>query len=489
MALANLMSLNWLVPGVAMKIDNSRAVRGLRGMPRQLLLFVHGLVSGTAPSLEPLLVLTEAEARAAMGEGSMGFLMWQFARHTAGKDIPIHIMSVPEPGSGQAATGTITVTTAANKAGVLFLYVGGIRLQVGVSPDDGVNDIASAIVVAINAEKRLPVTATASTGVVTVTCRHKGEIGNGIDIRTNYHQGEALPQGMALTITPMSSGSGNPDLIDALAALVNERYTEVVNPFSDAANLRLIEDDMARRWQHDNMQSFGMATCFTGTVGELGTLADRVGHQCGHTVGINGSPTPFWCIAASMAGVVETGAAIDPAVPHSRKELIGVLAPKPTEVFEDIQRNVLLAQGISTVTVNSGRVYIDRLVTNYTENAVGVDDMSYRNLCWVKTLEYWRFYNVTEYQLKYFDWKMGAKAKPVPGQKIMTAQIGEEIQLSHYQTFIDAGLMQDMEGYADELLVEVNDTHGRLKVQDAPRLITQHYQTEITSQYLAGASS
>ena len=119
---------------------------------------------------------------------------------------------------------------------------------------------------------------------------------------------------------------------------------------------------------------------------------------------------------------------------------------------------------------------------------MGVEDASYRNLCWVKTLEYWRWYNVTEYQLKYYDYKMGAKAVPVPGQKIMTDKLGQEIQIGHYQTFIDAGLMQDMAGYAEELLVEVNDTHGRLKIQEAPRLITQHYQTEITSQYLAGAS-
>ena len=48
MALPNLLSLNFLVPFVAAKIDFSRAIRGLRGMPRRLLLVGHKIAAGTA---------------------------------------------------------------------------------------------------------------------------------------------------------------------------------------------------------------------------------------------------------------------------------------------------------------------------------------------------------------------------------------------------------------------------------------------------------
>ena len=47
MAITNLLSVNFLVPFVAGKIEFSRAIRGLRGMPRRLLLVGHKLAAGT----------------------------------------------------------------------------------------------------------------------------------------------------------------------------------------------------------------------------------------------------------------------------------------------------------------------------------------------------------------------------------------------------------------------------------------------------------
>ena len=71
MAMPNLLSLQFLVPFTAAKIDFSRAIRGLRGMPRRLLLIGHKLDAGNAKLDTIQAVSTEADAVALYGEGSV----------------------------------------------------------------------------------------------------------------------------------------------------------------------------------------------------------------------------------------------------------------------------------------------------------------------------------------------------------------------------------------------------------------------------------
>ena len=43
-----------------------------------------------------------------------------------------------------------------------------------------------------------------------------------------------------------------------------------------------------------------------------------------------------------------------------------------------------------------------------------------------------------------------------------------------------------MDYYRKTLVVEVDGPNGKLKVQDEPVIVTQHYQTEISSYVVAG---
>src|SRR5690606_30192396 len=121
--------------------------------------------------------------------------------------------------AGVAATGTITVTGTATADGTIPLYCGGVRVPVGVTSGDTAAEVATAIAAAINANADLPVTAAAVDAVVTVTFRHKGEVGNDYDLRDSYRDGEALPAGVSLAIVAMSGGTTNPDLDDLIAAM------------------------------------------------------------------------------------------------------------------------------------------------------------------------------------------------------------------------------------------------------------------------------
>ena len=68
----------------------------------------------------------------------------------------------------------------------------------------------------------------------------------------------------------------------------------------------------------------------------------------------------------------------------------------------------------------------------------------------------------------------------------MTKQLGEEIMIGLYKQFLDIGLCQNMDYYQQTLVVEVDGPNGKLKIQDEPVIVTQHYQTEITSYVVAG---
>jgi phage tail sheath gpL-like len=207
-----------------------------------------------------------------------------------------------------------------------------------------------------------------------------------------------------------------------------------------------------------------------------------------HTIATTGDLTSPWETAAMAGAAIESLAAIDPAVPHTGIKLIGYQGPCPCDGYTAEQVGNLLASGASPLRIAqdySGALL--RMVTNYTQTDSGAADRSMAELCWIKTMSYFRWFRVTDFQTKYQGFKLAQYiTDPIPGQKIMTKELGEEVCLGQYKLFMDAGLMQNMPYYQETLLVEVDGPNGKLKIQDEPVIVTQHYQTEVTSFVVAG---
>lgn len=486
--LPNLFSLNFLVPKVAMAIEIGNAVRGLRGMPRNVLLIGQKLPAGTLTDNTVMQVTTEANAIALLGEGSQLLGMWRAAKLNAEPGLPILVVAAPEATGSSASAGKLSLTItgdSADYAGTLSLYIGGELVRVGIALGDSPSALASRVVAAINAETYLPVTA-AVNGTnnfeVDLTCRWKGDTGNDIDLRVGYYADEVLPQGVTATVTAMDGGATNPDLSDVIAAMAGQRFTEIASAFTDSANLTLLEEELERRWAFDSMQDGQLVTVVRGTEGQLTTFSDGRNSPAGHTVGVTNDLSNPWETAAMLGASIESSSATDPAVPYSGRELKGYRPAPAQERFLGDQNNVLLTHGISTLDGE----YMERMVTNYTENKLGAPDISLRNLNWVKTLSYWRWFRVSTVHLKYLSkgYKLGEYVtEPKPGQKIMTKELAEEIALEDYQTFMDAGLMQSMEHYHSKLITEIDGAHGKVKQVESPLLMTQFYQMEVTSEF------
>lgn len=493
MAIADLLSLNFLVPFVANKNDFSRAIRGLRGMPRRLLLVGHKLPDGNAVDGVLTSVSVESDAVERFGEGSQLLSMWRAAKANADLGLPIDCMPLALGPAATAAKATVTITNAGptlSAPGEVMLYIHGKRIGVGVTQDDTQVTVAAKLVAAINAVPSLQVTAAVGqqTNEVEITAKTAGPGGNSIDVRGAYYFDDYTPPGLTVAVVAMAGGAVNPDVTPVIAGTQMVRHTEIVCPFTDSSNLGLLETELAARWKENNMRDGALVNCVRGTEAQLSAflLARNSPHV--HTIAVTRDMTNPWETAAMAGAAIESQAAKDPAVPHTGIALSGYLGPKPGDHWTIDQANNLLTAGGSPLQVApDSTATLLRMVTNYKHTAGGAPDRSMAELCWIKTSSYKRWYNVTEFQIKYQGYKLAQYiTDPIPGQKIMTVPLAEEIMLGIYKVFMDVALCQHMDYYRSVLHVEIDGSNQKLKIYDEPVLVVQHYQTEITSAYVGG---
>jgi phage tail sheath gpL-like len=495
MPIQDILSINYLEPFVANKLDFSRAVRGLRGMPRRLLLIGQKLAAGTAANNGLLRAVgTEADAIAYFGEGSMLVAMWRAATANAGLGLPIDCIAVPAAAGAAAASSEVVFSTAGatlGTSGDVQLYIGGVRVGVGAQAADTGATIAAALVAAINAVPSLPVTAAigSATNKVLLTCRWAGPSGNSIDVRATYYTDDRLPVGLTVVIPPMAGGAGTPDITAAIAAMVGYRATELVCAFTDNANLALLEAELEARWLANNMQDGQAVTCVRSadSATALTWLASRNSAQV-HTIMTKNDVSNPWETAAEVGAAIESQAALDPAVPHMGISLAQYKGPVQGQGWAGQEPNNLLLAGGSVLKMHVDYTgELSRMVTNYEHNGAGAPDRSKSSLNAIKTMSYKRWFNVTEFQTKYYNFKIAEYVdEAIPGQEIMTKELGEDIMIGIYLEFMKVGLMQNLPYYKQTLVVEIDGTNGRLKVQDEPVLIGQHYQTAITTYPILG---
>ena len=360
----------------------------------------------------------------------------------------------------------------------------------GVTTADAEATVATKLIAAINSVASLPVVATGTEDEeeVKLTCRWVGLTGNLIDLRVAYYADDVMPAGLTLTVPAMAGGTTSPSLDAAIANMADGRWTEIVLPFTDNGSMLDIEAELAKRFKEDNMQDGQAVTVVRGDQAQVTAwLSGRNSEQV-HTIVVTKDLTNPWETAAMAGAAIESSAALDPTVPYTDIPLVGYLGPKRGDHWNLNQTNDLLLEGGSPLQVlpdRSGTLL--RVVTNYTKNVVGAADSRRRELCWIKSASYKRWFDVTEFQLNYRGFK-GAEyiTDPIPGQKIMTAELGEEVMIGNYQALINAGICQNMDHYKSTLRVEFDGQLGRLQIYDEPVFVTQHYQTEITSAFIAG---
>lgn len=474
----NQIPVNLLTPGQYVEFDNSKAISGLVNMPQRILLVAPMLATGTATANALLQVSSSTAGIAALGRGSIGAAMIA-ALFAVTDTIETWIVPVADAAGGAQATGSLVVSGTPTAAGTINLYVAGQRVQVAVSTSDTAATIAAAIAAAINANPDLPATAASASATVTVTSRHKGTLGNDIDLRLNYYPlSEATPTGVTITITAMSGGTGDPSIATALSAIGATQYNTIIMAYNDASNLALMEAELNNRWgplfQNDGHCHIGLR----GTVGTLNTAmsARNNSHITTWTCETGGEPGPVWEKAALAGTVAAYYLGIDPARPLQTLALPGRLPASADKRFTRAERNNVLSYGGATTIVDGGgNVVIERAVTNYKTNASGLTDPSYRDAETMYTLSLMRYQVRARISQKFPRFKLANDGTQfAPGQAIVTPKIVRAELIALALDWIDAGLIEDIDQFKADLVVARNGTDvNRVDVQLPPNLVNQ----------------
>jgi phage tail sheath gpL-like len=466
------------VPGAYLEISNENAITGLNDYPTKALVVGQKLSGGTATALTPLLITSLDTARILFGAGSQ--LVHMLEKFKAADDfLEVWAIAQEDNGAGVAATGKLSVTGPATAAGTIALYIAGRLVEIGVAANASAATIATAIVAAITAKTSLPVTA-AVDGVnnyeVNVTARHKGLNGNNLDLRINYYQDQVLPAGVGLTITPMSGGATNPDLAAVFTAIGDEWYTDIISPYTDTANIVVLENALKVRFGPLKMLEGHGYIAYSDTHGGLVTKGQGRNSPFVSAIGSKGSPTPPYEWAASLGAVCASEAERDPARPVQRVTLPEVLAPKITDRFAFDENNILLFNGISTFNVQiDGTVMLQRVVTTYLTNPAGAADPSYLDIEVLKTLSYLRYDMRTLINLRFPRYKLADDGTNFgEGQKIVTPRIIRHTLISRFKLWEENGLVEGAEQFKTDLIVERDATdRNRVNALIPPNIINQ----------------
>lgn len=471
---------NVRVPLFYAEMDNSQA--GYFSQNQRALLVGIKLAAGTAAAGAPVITPGTAQAKTLFGQGSMLARMHQ--QYRANDDFgEVWCIALDEPAAGVKATGTVVITGPASAAGTLSLYIGGQRVQVGVAAADTATAIATALAAAVNANADLPVTATSATGTVTLTCRWKGESGNDIPVVLNYRGtlgGERTPDGVGVTITAMSSGTGVPSLAPAIAAMGDDEYDFVIHPFTDSASLDAWRDelsDVTGRWAWSR-QVYGHGyTARRGTLSALVTVG-TARNDPHHTIaGFEADvQAPAWEYAAAYGARNAKYIVNDPARPTQTGELYGILPARQGSRFTLTERQSLLNAGIATsYTDSGGLVRVERAITTYQKNSLNAADPSYLDSETLHTSAYVLRrlrYVVTQ---KYARHKLANDGTRFgPGQAIVTPAVIRGELLSEYAAMEYNGIVENAEAFAEHLIVERDtDNPNRLNVLYPPDYVNQ----------------
>lgn len=458
-------------PGAYVEVDPSRAVRGLPIQRHKALIVGQRLAAGTVPAGSVRLISTVDEANAWFGRGSQLAAMVR-AFKQVDTYTETYALAADDTGAGVTATGTLTFTGPATAAGTIELYIGGANIEVGVASADTATAIATATAAAINANLDLPVTAASAAGVVTLTCRHKGELGNAIDVRHSYWPGEALPTGVALAVVALSGGTSDPAAAALIAAMADDRFDTIVWPWTSSGSLTELKNELVRRFGALVMKEAHAHSAARGTLSALQTLGNL--HNSPHlTIADAGNePTVPWVKASQIAA--RDAFEPDPARPRQYLTLPNVMAPVRELRRTRSERETLLAAGIATTIVgDDGTVAIERLVTTYKTNPAGAADTAYLDVETMRTLSYLRWSMRTRIQQRFPRHKLAGDDHPggltIARPKDIVAEL-----VALFVQWQEAGLVENLDQYKADLQV-VRDTNdpNRLNALVPPDLVNQ----------------
>lgn len=473
------------VPGAYIEIDNSRALQNLVPNPHKALIIGQSIAAGTAANETLQAITRDGLADGYFGPGSILARMCNTFK-TNNPNTELFAIGLSDAAGAVAASAALHFSVALSGGSMsgteaYYLLINGQQAYETLYSGWSVTDVNSAIVSTINADSTLPVTAsTNATSALTFTAVNKGEQGNYIDIRANYYVGQSDPTSFtdSVTYSTMAAGTTNPDLGDAWAVIDGTQYHYIIQPYIDAANLGEIEGELEERFKPlVDLQGHGF-TAVRATQASATTLGNSRNAPHNTIMAAYNSPTSPEEWAAALGAVAAEKLNNDPARPLHYLKLKNILAPTDVDQYTRAERELLLYDGIATYFVDgASNVLIERCITTYQTNALGIIDPSYLDVQTLATLGEIRYQYksrmLTRFILPRF--KLADDTFNVQvGMNIVTPKTIKAETIALFQQLYDIGLIENIEDFKDNLIVERNATDkNRVDVLMPPDLINQ----------------
>jgi phage tail sheath gpL-like len=441
---------------------------------------------GKATPNIPVPIGSQAQSIEAFGAGSeldrmfRAFYANNFANEVWG--LPL----APSSGSS-VATGTITVITPPTDAGTLHLYISGVHVPVNILTTDTVTDIASEIVAAIMADDTLPVTATNTAGVVTLTSIFTGVNANEITVGINYYGplgSEITPPGLALTLPAtgmLTGGVGTPDMTTAIANLGEEPFEYIAMPYTDSNSLFLWDQEFGftdqGRWGWQRELFGHVFSAKRGSYSNLLAFGETQNSGVESILGVEQqSPSPTFEWTAAYTAKAQRALINDPARPLQSLSLNQIKLAPLQDRFDFVELNSLASTGIAIQKAGSDRQpMIAREQTTYQLNLYGQTDDAYELVTTLATLAKLLRNQKAAVTDQFPRHKLADDGtKFGPGQAIVTPGIVKAFLIAQYRQDMYDGLVENLQQFKAHLLVERDsDNPNRLNVLYPPDLINQ----------------
>jgi phage tail sheath gpL-like len=359
-------------PRVAIAFDKNSGVKQRSSTAREILIIGQMLATGTATANTPYEILREAEGETLFAAGSVV----DFAIKAAFKVYPnAKITAVGVADAGTKASATVTFANNATAGTTYRFRIAGVPISIDIASGDTPTAIGTAFAAAINANTSLPVTAANAAGVVTITAKNGGTIGNTIQLRGAFD----LSAGTTATLSAaqLGSGTGAVSIATALAATATKRYHEHVICLDDSATGGAAKTHV--NTQGGAETGFG---CFAhqavvGTQSTATTLALALNGDRSTVAAINGSESWFVAVVAAFAAACAMEEV--PNRPLNTVVLTGILPPPIDKRWTRTETRVLLDNGVTPLVATAGEeVAILRAVVTGVKNGAGA--FSYEDL-------------------------------------------------------------------------------------------------------------
>jgi len=370
-------------PGKYAEFNYKLAVRTLPGNLQKTVFVAQRLAAGSILANTLVDVFSVDQAATYFGRGSIAHLMVLSALST-NPYLALSVIALDDAGGSIAATKTITLTGNATTAGVHTTYIGDQNVVVAVASGDTPTIIAAAINAQIAKQPDLPFTAAVAVGVVTLTAKNKGTLGN-----LTVVSSAITAVGVTSVVAAGTAGATDPTIATALAVIFSAKHNIIASAWNDTVNL------MALRTHLDNVSGpleqrpAIAATAHIGTLAQSTTLALSINSGRISEVLVPTAYENSYEIAASYAALIASEE--DPARPLNGLPLTGIFAnPLANRLSRTEQENALY-NGVTPTEVGPGdKVQIVRAISTYTLDPQGVPDIALLDITTIRTLDYTR---------------------------------------------------------------------------------------------------